>query len=221
MTETPPDLRFDQFQYLQRNSRRAAVISLVGGLIVLLWLGLSVLGLQQSRAALASEIATLDTTKKDLDRQIAQRRALAMELNAQIDDVGLAQAKLAQDQPEAAVAILEAISSKPPVSAGARPVVDRANVARVYFQIRARAQAMQYQTCVSPLTAAGYRVPDYEVVDQGPRRAELRYFHPEEEDRAKALQQTLQTCLRMPVALVRLTLNDVNPLHFEVWLADS
>ncbi|WP_430418672.1 hypothetical protein [Phenylobacterium sp.] len=191
---------------IRRNSRRAALLSLVGGAVILAAFAGSALQLQNLAKAEAEQAARVGALRKEeaqlLASIAAQKRALleekavtkqAYEEIAKGDTRG-AQQTLAEAQ--------------------------RVSTPRVYFQVRSAGQAEVYRRCASVLRAGGARVPPYEVVQRGPAQNEVRYFHQDEATEAEQLAQTVRACLGGPVRLSYVgAYANVNALHFEVWLA--
>lgn len=206
------DLR-DNLDALRRNSRRAALISLLGGMLVLATLlgsAWQVAHLRSRRASLKAEVAELEKAKERLKDAVL----------AEQDRRDLALAQLAQGQAQAAEDILEeplAASKTPELTASEQA---RTSVPRIYFQLRAAEQAKGYEACVASLTGRGYRVPAYEMVANGPRRSELRYFHADEEDLAKSVAGAVETCLGTDLIVNFVgRYGNVKPRHLEIWLA--
>lgn len=202
---------------LAKNTRSAAAYSVLGGVIVLAALAGSawqVADLQKQRGALETDIANRRTEIVELEKKKVAllRDNLALrEANTQADRQ-LKLGKITQAQ-----ATLQASVAAPIPSVSAAELA-RVSVGRIYFQVRSDAQRDLFKRCAPILVSAGYKVPGAERVKDGPRRTELRYFHPEEEPAAQKLQGELQGCLGQPVALSPAKYPGINPLHFEVWM---
>jgi hypothetical protein len=211
------DIQEDALKALARSSRRAAVYSVVGGVIVVAALvgsAWQVAHLQTQRGALKTEIVQLEKKKTELQktRDDLLRDILALrEANTQ------ASRQIKRGETVQAQATLQASVAAPIPSVSAAEVA-RVSVGRIYFQVRSDAQYAQFKTCAPALVSAGYKVPGAERMTIGPKRTELRYFHAEEQAVAQKLQGELQTCLGQSVALSYAKYPGINPLHFEVWM---
>lgn len=226
MTATPPHI-----EQLGRRSRQAAIISLVGVLLVLATIGYSIwqIGrLEERKATLTLQKETLQRTNDQLDKDIQAKRETLDRISRQIasGDVKAAEKTLVQQAaaPPTPVIARPAQGARPGaaavVVASAPPIAEK----RVYFQIRSRDQTRQYQACGRVLRDAGYKVPLPEYVpDRGPPRIEVRYFREEEAAEAKAVAGLLGKCVRGAVQLNLIGgYRDsplVKPMQFEVWFA--
>lgn len=227
MTTTPP-----QIEHLGRRSKQAAIISLVGFLLVLAAIGFSIWQIGQLQArkdALATESAALEARVATLDKDIQAKRETLDRISRQVaaGDVKAVEKTLVQQAAQpASVPVTRApagaAAGDDALIAAAPPAAER----RVYFQIRSRDQTRQYQACGAILRKAGYRVPLAEYVpDRGPPKAEVRYFREEEASEAKAVAGLLRGCLRSDVQLNLIGgYRDsplVKPMQFEVWFAPA
>lgn len=233
MTATPP-----QLEQLGRRSRQAAVISLVGFLLVIAAIGYSIWQidrLEDRKRELNAEAVALDAQVKALNKDIEAKRVTLDRISRQIasGDVTAVEKTLVQQAaapPAPVIAVPRAAGPKEGARPGAAAIVVAAAPAvaekRVYFQIRSRDQTKQYQACGAILRNAGYRVPQAEYVpDRGPARAEVRYFRDEEGDEARRVAKQLAGCLGGEVAVNLIGgYRDsplVKPMQFEVWFAPA
>lgn len=202
---------------LAKNTRSAAVYSVLGGIIVLAALAGSawqVADLQKQRGVLETDIEKRRTKISELQKT---EQALLDRIEALKSANVLANQQIGRKEFTDAQATLKASVETPaPLVSAAEQA--RVSVGRIYFQARSEAQVALYKRCAPVLVTAGYRVPGVQRVTIGPRRTELRYFHAEEEAAAQKLKGELESCLGQPVALSRPTYSGINPLHFEVWM---
>lgn len=220
MTTTPPHI-----EHLGRRSRQAAVISLIGFLLVIAAIGFSIwqIGkLEARKDALAAQTAELETTVAKLDKDIQAKRETLDRISRQVASGDVKAVERTLVQQAAAPAVVAAAPGKP-AGETAAPTAPRLEK-RVYFQIRSRDQTRQYQACGRVLRDAGYRVPLPEYVpDRGPPKIEVRYFREEETAEAKTVVMLLGKCVRGPVQLNLIGgYRDsplVKPMQFEVWFA--
>jgi len=104
--------------------------------------------------------------------------------------------------------------SRNPASADLRP--------RLYTQCWTKEQ---WQQRVLPmkrkLEDGGFTVPAWEKVSVGPKTDEVRYFHGEDLERAKQIQNIMSEGMPVKLSYVRGFENSTNirPGHFELWLA--
>jgi hypothetical protein len=205
-----------QVAAIARNSRRAALISLAGGAVVAIGLGASawqVMSLQRESQALEARIKAQRIQEATL---MSRKAVLEADLQAAQDRQALAAAQIAQGKTQAAAEILAPAAAAEAPAAG--PV---AAAPRVYFQAQSGPRTVGYETCVKPLEAAGYRVPELVTVSTTPARNELRFFRNVDRERAGVLAGLVGRCLGEPVRLVFMgQYAKVNPGHFEVWIAE-
>ncbi len=210
-------LQDEGLQLLTKNSRRAALISLAGGVIILIGLAGSAWKVAELQKREASIQANVNRLNGETARLTAVKRGLLDDIEKAKSASAQANIQIAEGRLQEAQATLKASVDAPIPSVSAAEQA-RVSVGRIYFQVRSDAQADLFRRCVPDLLAAGYRVPAADHVKIGPKRTELRYFHPEDKDAAVKLRGQLQTCLGQPVALSNPSYKGINPLHFEVWL---
>jgi hypothetical protein len=202
---------------LAQNSRRAAIGSLVGGVIVvaaLIGSAWQVAQLQTLRGDLEADIDKHQTEIVQLEKK---KDALLRDILALREANTQASRQIKRGETVQAQATLQA-SVAAPIPSVSPAELARVSVGRIYFQVRSDAQYAQFKTCAPALVSAGYKVPGAERMTIGPKRTELRYFHAEEQAVAQKLQGELQTCLGQSVALSYAKYPGINPLHFEVWM---
>jgi hypothetical protein len=221
---------FARVEQLGRRSRTAAVISLVGFLLVLAAIGFSIWQISELEArkkTLDAETKALEARVAVLNKDIAAKRETLDKISRQVASGDVAAVEKTLVQQAAAPSTPRATPSAP---AGAKEnaiVVAAAPVRyerRVYFQIRTREQTGRYRACARMLAADGWKVPPVEYVpDRGPATNQVRYFRAEEADQAQALALSLGKCVggRVAVILVGGYRDSplVKPQQFEVWFA--
>lgn len=214
-----------QVEQLGRRSRTAAIISLVGFLLVLAAIGFSIwqIGeLEARKRTLDAETKALEARVAVLNKDIAAKRETLDRISRQVaaGDVAAVEKTLVQQATASALVPLIPIGA-PKTDA---PRAAATDLRRVYFQIRSREQRARYRACARMLVADGWKVPPVELVpDRGPSVNQVRYFRADEADQAQALALSLGKCVngRASVILVGGYKESplVKPQQFEVWFA--
>lgn len=194
---------------LAKASRRAALMSLAGAIIVIASLAYAfqhLIALERAIEEKKHELVSLKNRKQDLIKEneaLEQRNAL---LRTALETAGGRNPSLMKQA-------LDSAAQSYPQAARLVP--------RVYLHIarqnqRERAQAIQVQ-----LRDAGLVVPGIEYVGaQSPKVSQLRYFHEsdEEEKQVQALASKLET-QGVKLQLIRIKgYDDIAPGSYEIWL---
>jgi hypothetical protein len=94
---------------------------------------------------------------------------------------------------------------------------------RVFIQTRSKDQSALYDRCAALLRGAGVVVPKPELVlDKGPARTQLRYFHDADAEEARRLAQLFKGPFSREPTIVAVRGYDlVPPRQFELWLSPT
>jgi cell division protein FtsB len=194
---------------LQARSRRAAMITLIGGLLVLGAIAFSAWQLRSLSIRKNRLQAEYAAAQADLSKLKQTRSALQADIRAGQDTLARIRLQLATDNVAGAKRTLA-------VAAVATPAAT--TVRRVFFQLRGTDQRPLYERCRQALGGRGYRVPGFELVpDRGPPTLNVRYFKATERDEALQVASLVAACAGGRATTTLIGGYDVKPNQYEVW----
>lgn len=194
---------------LQARSRHAAVITLIGGLLVLGAIAFSAWQLRSLSIRKNRLQAEYAAAQADLRKLEQARAALQADIRAGQDTLARIRLQLATDNVAGAKQTLA-------VAAVATPAAT--TVRRVFFQLRGTDQRPLYERCRLALGGQGYRVPGFEMVpDRGPPTLNVRYFRAAERDEALRVASLVAACAGGRATTTLIGGYDVKPNQYEVW----
>lgn len=208
----------EQLEIRQQRNQRRAVWAAWGSIGV----AMVVLGVLISSIFLLNrESARLTRNNSDLEKQIEIRKG---ELAEQLKQLRSSKEELAQAQDILAGVRQKLGTDNVPeakrIIAESGATIGKATP-RIYIHIRSANQGPIANQLASQFTAKGYSVPKAEIlVDKGPVRSEIRYFHQNEEERKEAAELAREVSGGAGVRYIPGFENSplVKPRQFELWL---
>jgi hypothetical protein len=189
---------------------------------------------KNEEAELAKNVAALLKLLTDMASDDDKTRALAIETmkslaaNNKVDPalIPVIQEILKNRDPEAANDIKKAIQRAAESAPKPTPTPNATNQAtRIFIHITDESQRQRAQQIQAKLRSLGFYAPQIQLVDYGPSYNQLKYFHRNETDAAKAMVTTLKS---IGIDGVRENYIEgyenstlIKPNQFELWFANT
>jgi len=214
---------------LARTSRRGALISLAGFVIVLV----ALLGGGAALRKVQAQLSSLEVQRSSLEQAIETKRAKITELNRDTERLQAETEQLTKARDNARQELaskddtldrvaLQLAANSP---ATAREVLaqqkstDTHTHQRLFIEIRSKDQVPLYERCAE-LLRPDVEVPPWELVTTGPASAQMRYFHAEDKDEAEKIASKVEGVIGyQPKTLLVRGYDLVPRLHLELWFS--
>ena len=168
-------------------------------------------GLLSRKASLESDIGQLQRQKAQLQQETQQLRTRSDQTAAAFRS--LANTTAASLSPQQAQQAIEQSVNASPEAAKILP--------RIFIHIRAASQRPRASEIAATLRQQGYIVPGVEIlVDKGPSKTQVRYFHSsDEEGAAKIADQLSKLGVSQPQTQLVSNYPNVRSSQYEIWFA--
>jgi hypothetical protein len=205
-------------QRQQKNQKRtvwAAWISIIIAVVVLGALTISIFYLNTEARRLTESNHQLDQQNEQKTRELKEKQDQLRSINAELaekqDLVAAVRQKLGTNNVNDAKKLIVASEATP---ATITP--------RIFIHIRSNSQLSDANTLAAKFKAKGYSVPKAEIlVDTGPARTEIRYFHKTEKEADEAADLAAEIGGETRARYIPGYENSplVKPRQYELWLA--
>lgn len=203
------DQLVQKFETSQRKSRQRALIAIaIPTIAATAYLGLTLVLIVQAKNKLSDLQAERQTVEQELQR--AKQQLAQQQQEIQSRDTVIQQISPRSDYTNPNRSLSAPLSTAP------APEV-------VYIQIRSTSQREKAQAIATALQSKGYVIPRIEQVTIGPSKtSQVRYFRPEDQEKAVQLVKILQALQVQDPIKPSLTATDrANIKHLEIWFSPN